>query len=85
MPSSLLVLSPTEGLAAFQRAVQLNFGSVYRDLGVPTELFTPLFAASRVVGWAAHILEQQADNRIIRPSSEYVGAPRRALPARERA
>ncbi len=65
--------------------VDLYSGSVYRYLGVPTELFTPLFAASRVVGWAAHILEQQADNRIIRPSSEYVGAPRRAFPARERA
>lgn len=65
--------------------VDLYSGSVYRYLGVPTELFTPLFAASRVVGWSAHILEQHADNRIIRPSSEYVGSPRRAFPARDRA
>jgi citrate synthase len=65
--------------------VDLYSGPVYRYLGIPTELFTPLFAASRVVGWAAHVLEQQADNRIIRPSAAYVGAPRRPFPARERA
>lgn len=65
--------------------VDLYSGPVYRYLGVPTELFTPLFAASRVAGWAAHVLEQQADNRIIRPSAAYAGAPRRPFPARERA
>jgi citrate synthase len=57
--------------------VDLYSGSVYRYLGIPTELYTPLFAASRVAGWAAHVLEQHADNKIIRPSAEYVGAPRR--------
>jgi citrate synthase len=61
--------------------VDLYSGSVYRYLGVPTDLFTPLFAASRVAGWAAHVLEQQADNKIIRPSAEYIGEPRRAFPA----
>ncbi|MGI8422103.1 MAG: citrate/2-methylcitrate synthase [Gaiellaceae bacterium] len=65
--------------------VDLYSGSVYRYLGVPTELYTPLFAASRVAGWSAHVLEQHADNKIIRPSSAYVGAPRRAFPARDRA
>ena len=65
--------------------VDLYSASVYRYLGVPTDLFTPLFAASRVAGWAAHVLEQHADNRIIRPSAEYVGEPRREFPARERA
>jgi citrate synthase len=64
--------------------VDLYSGSVYRYLGVPNDLFTPLFAASRVAGWAAHILEQQADNRIIRPSSEYVGAERREFPVTQR-
>jgi citrate synthase len=43
--------------------------------GLPRDLFTPTFAASRVVGWCAHALEQHADNRIIRPSSRYIGPP----------
>jgi citrate synthase len=43
--------------------------------GFPRDLFTPTFAASRVIGWCAHALEQHADNRIIRPSSRYVGSP----------
>jgi len=65
--------------------VDLYSGSVYRYLGIPTDLFTPLFAASRVAGWSAHVLEQHGDDRIIRPSSEYVGPPRRPFPIRERA
>jgi citrate synthase len=65
--------------------VDLYSGSVYRYLGVPTDLFTPLFASSRVAGWAAHVLEQHADNKIIRPSAEYIGPPRREFPARQRA
>jgi len=60
--------------------VDLYSGSVYRYLGIPTDLFTPLFAASRVVGWAAHVDEQHRDNRIIRPSAEYVGPGRRPFP-----
>jgi citrate synthase len=60
--------------------VDLYSGSFYRYLGIPTDLFTPLFASSRVAGWAAHVLEQHADNKIIRPSAEYVGAPRRPFP-----
>src|SRR6476659_10032978 len=65
--------------------VDLYSASVYRYLGIPTDLFTPVFAASRVAGWSAHVLEQYADNRIIRPSAEYVVPPRREFPARERA
>ncbi len=60
--------------------VDLYSASVYRYLGIPTDMFTPLFAASRTAGWAAHVLEQQADNRIIRPSATYVGEPRRPYP-----
>ena len=45
----------------------------YRFLGIPTELFTPIFACSRVSGWCAHVMEQRANNRIIRPSADYTG------------
>lgn len=48
-------------------------GSVYRLLGIPNLLFTPVFAAARAAGWLAHILEQREDNRIYRPKALYVG------------
>lgn len=47
--------------------------SAYHFMGIPTKLFTPIFVMSRVTGWAAHIKEQRANNRIIRPSAEYTG------------
>ncbi|MDH4847964.1 2-methylcitrate synthase [Pseudomonas sp. BN605] len=47
--------------------------SAYRFMGIPTELFTPIFVCSRLTGWAAHVFEQRANNRIIRPSAEYTG------------
>jgi len=46
---------------------------VYYTLGIPLDLYTPLFATGRIGGWSAHVLEQQADNRLIRPRAEYVG------------
>lgn len=47
--------------------------SAYHFMGIPTPLFTPIFVMSRVTGWAAHVKEQRANNRIIRPSAEYIG------------
>jgi len=59
--------------------------SVYHALGIPHDLFTPVFAVSRMSGWTAHVIEQQEDNRLIRPGSEYTG-PRnqRWVPLAER-
>jgi citrate synthase len=48
---------------------------VMHEVGIPSEMFTPTFASSRVIGWTTHILEQAADNRLIRPSASYVGPP----------
>ena len=53
--------------------VDFYAASVYHSLGIPIDLFTPVFAASRVAGWTAHVREQQNDNRIIRPESDYIG------------
>jgi len=47
--------------------------SVYHQLGIPTDLFTSVFAISRISGWTSHVMEQQLDNRLIRPDSEYIG------------
>ncbi|HDZ57499.1 MAG TPA: 2-methylcitrate synthase [Pseudomonas xinjiangensis] len=59
--------------------------SAYHFMGIPTKLFTPIFVMSRLTGWAAHVMEQRADNRIIRPSAEYVGEePRTVKPIAER-
>jgi len=55
--------------------VEFYAGVVMESAGLPPELFTPTFASSRVIGWSANILEQAADNRIIRPSARYVGPP----------
>jgi citrate synthase len=53
--------------------VDFYAASVYHTLGIPTDLMTPIFAVARMAGWTAHVREQYADNRIIRPGSEYVG------------
>ena len=67
-----------------RRALHANLefykGVVCLGLGIPKELFTATFAASRIFGWLAHIVEQRADNRIIRPSAHYIGpAPQAEL------
>lgn len=59
--------------------------SAYHFMGIATKLFTPIFVMSRVTGWAAHVMEQRADNRIIRPSADYTGPElRKVVPIAER-
>jgi citrate synthase len=53
--------------------VDFYAATVYHYLGIPTDLFTPVFSVSRMAGWTAHVMEQHADNRLIRPDSEYIG------------
>ena len=55
--------------------VDFYSATVYYSLGIPTDLFTPIFAISRTAGWTAHVLEQLADNRLYRPLSQYTGDP----------
>jgi citrate synthase len=59
--------------------VDFYSGAVYRMLGIPTVLFTPIFAIARASGWLSHILEQRVDNRIYRPKAAYVGHEQRRL------
>ncbi|GIU15749.1 MULTISPECIES: 2-methylcitrate synthase [unclassified Shewanella] len=59
--------------------------SAYHFMGIPTKLFTPIFVCSRLTGWAAHVMEQRSNNRIIRPSADYTGSePRKVNPISER-
>jgi citrate synthase len=60
--------------------VDLYSGPLYRYLGIPDDLFTPLFECSRVAGQAAHVLEQHANNKIIRPAADYIGPEPREYP-----
>ncbi len=65
--------------------VDFYSASTYYAMGIPLDLFTPIFAVSRISGWCAHILEQHADNRLIRPRAEYVGPMNRTwTPLRKR-
>jgi 2-methylcitrate synthase len=82
----------SEAIEALLRAEKKLFpnldfysASAYRFMGIPTRLFTPIFVCSRIAGWSAHIVEQRANNRLIRPTADYVGRePRAYVPVAER-
>jgi citrate synthase len=66
--------------------VDFYSASTYHSLGIAIDLFTPIFAVSRISGWTAHVLEQYANNRLIRPRAEYIGPeyPQRYVPVESR-
>ncbi len=66
--------------------VDFYSASTYTMLGIDIDLFTPIFAVSRIAGWAAHVIEQHDDNRLIRPRADYVGSslPSPYIPLAER-
>jgi 2-methylcitrate synthase len=66
--------------------VDFYSASVYHTLGIPIDLYTPIFAVSRISGWTAHVLEQYANNRLIRPRADYTGPsyPQRFVPLERR-
>jgi citrate synthase len=66
--------------------VDFYSASTYHTLGIDIDLFTPIFAVSRIAGWAAHIIEQLDDNRLIRPRAEYEGLipPQKYIPIEQR-
>jgi citrate synthase len=76
---SLQILERTEAILREQKNlypnVDLFSGLALNHIGVPSYLFTPVFAVGRAPGWLAHILEQYSDNRIIRPLADYIGPP----------
>jgi citrate synthase len=71
---------------AINKPVNVDFysASLQHYMGIPGELFTCVFAASRIAGWCAHVLEQWQDNKIIRPSSAYTGPAERGYVAMDK-
>jgi citrate synthase len=55
--------------------VDFYSASMFYSLGIPIDLYTPIFAVSRISGWTAHVLEQYTNNRLIRPRTDYIGPP----------
>ena len=83
--SDAVVYAISEVIEALMRSEKKMFpnldfysASAYHFCGIPVELFTPIFVFARTAGWSAHIMEQRANNKLIRPLSEYIGpAPRK--------
>jgi citrate synthase len=73
---STKIQSKVKSMKGRDANVDFYSASTYHSMNIPTDLFTPIFALSRVSGWTAHVMEQLHDNRIFRPDAEYVGADR---------
>lgn len=72
---SARVEQTVQDLKKLNANVDFYSASTYYSLGIPVDLFTPIFAVSRMSGWTAHILEQYRNNRLIRPRADYTGSP----------
>jgi citrate synthase len=70
---SIVIMETVEKEKGLYPNVDFFSASVYGTLEIPTDLFTPIFALSRITGWTAHLLEQWVDNRLIRPRAAYSG------------
>lgn len=75
---SMRIMETVKSEKGLHPNVDFFSASVYATLGIPRDLFTPIFAMSRVTGWTAHLLEQWRDNRLIRPRAAYIGPERRS-------
>ena len=73
---STLIQQKVKALKGLDANVDFYSALTYHSMGIPTDLFTPIFALSRVAGWSAHVMEQLSDNRLIRPDADYVGNDR---------
>ena len=84
-PDLLELYKALESGMATQKNIKPNLdypaGPTYHVMGFDTETFTPIFVASRIVGWTAHVMEQLASNALIRPLSVYNGVEQREVPA----
>src|SRR5258708_36998526 len=70
---AIAVLEETKPGRRLYTNVDFYSACLLNSVGIPVDLFTPTFAVSRISGWSAHILEQAANNRLIRPNAEYIG------------
>ena len=71
--TSKMIEETIKELKGLNPNVDFYSASAYYSLGIPIDLFTPIFAVSRMAGWTAHILEQYSNNRLIRPRADYTG------------
>jgi citrate synthase len=83
---SMRIEALVKGEKQLNANVDFYSASTYYTLGIPIDLYTPIFAVSRISGWTAHILEQYANNRLIRPRADYTGPqyPQRFVPLEQR-